>query len=69
MGETVDSLSERILRFQGDGDYEGVVAFMGEMGSQDSRLQNDLKRLASAGIPVDIVFEQGMAVLTDSMTK
>jgi hypothetical protein len=61
--EAMNSLSERILRFQGDGDYEGVVAFMEEYGSIQAQLQADLDRLAAAGIPVDIAYEQGMDVL------
>ncbi len=58
-----NALSERILRFQGDGDYEGVKAFVGQYGQMSNGLQTDLDRLAEAGIPVDIVFEQGMGVL------
>ncbi len=59
----VDSLSATILRFQGDGDYAGVTAFMEQFGTIDTELQGDLDRLRSAGIPVDVVYEQGMAVL------
>jgi len=61
--EAVTALSQRILTFQGDGDYEGVVAFMAEMATVGPELQGDLDRLGEAGIPVDIVFEQGPAVL------
>ena len=61
--DAMNSLSERILRFQGDGDYEGVVAFMDEYGSIRPQLREDLDRLAEAGIPVDIAYEQGMDVL------
>ncbi|MGH7657583.1 MAG: dipeptidyl-peptidase 3 family protein, partial [Gemmatimonadales bacterium] len=61
--EAMDALSERILRLQGDGDYEGTVAFMDEQGQQGPVLQADLKRLGEEGIPVDIVFEQGVEVL------
>ena len=63
LGQNLDQLSEKILIFQGDGDYEGVVAFMEEYGSIRSQLQADLDRLAEAGIPVDIVYEQGLDVL------
>ncbi len=63
MQKAMNALSGKLLRFQGDGDYEGVKAFMGEMGQMSPVLENDLARLASAGIPVDIVFEQGMDVL------
>jgi hypothetical protein len=58
-----NALSEKILRLQGDGDYEGVVAFIDEMGQIGEVLQGDLDRLEEAGIPVDIILEQGMEVL------
>ena len=61
--EAVDALSERILTYQGNGDYDGVVAFMEEYGSIRPQLQWDLDRLAEAGIPVDIVYEQGLDLL------
>jgi len=61
--EAMDALSERILTLQGDGDYEGVVAFMEEYGTIRPELQADLDRLAQAGIPVDIVYEQGLDVM------
>jgi hypothetical protein len=61
--EATTALAERILRLQGDGDYAGVVRFVEEMGQVSPQLQADLDRLAERGIPVDIVFEQGMAVL------
>ena len=63
MKEAMDALSEKILTLQGDGDYDGVAALVAEKGSIDAELQADLDRLASAGIPVDIVFEQGVEVL------
>jgi hypothetical protein len=59
MRKAVDSLSEKIIRLQGDGDYDGAVRFMQEMGMMSPTLEADLARLASAGIPVDVVFEQG----------
>ena len=63
MRAAMDALSEQILRFQGDGDYAGVQAFMARYGRVDPELQRDLDRLAGAGIPVDVVFEQGTSVL------
>ncbi len=63
VGEVVDMLSERILRFQGDGDYDGVSAFIDEYAQIGPDLQADLDRLQAAQIPVDIVFEQGTDVL------
>jgi hypothetical protein len=63
MRAAMDKLSAQILKFQGDGDYDGVVRFMDELGKMDPALQADLDRVAAAGIPKDIVFEQGVAVL------
>jgi hypothetical protein len=63
MRVATDSLSATILRLQGNGDYDGVKAFMQKYGSIDAQLRADLDRLSSAGIPVDIVFEQGTGVL------
>ena len=64
--EATTALAERILRLQGDGDYEGVLRFVEEMEVVGPTLQADLDRLASEGIPVDIVFEQGLDVLQGS---
>jgi hypothetical protein len=61
--QAVRELSQRILILQGDGDYAAVDAFVREMGGVGPQLQADLDRLASASIPVDIVFEQGAEVL------
>ncbi len=55
----VISLVDKVLRLQGDGDYDAVAAFTKEMGTVNPTLAADLKRLSLAGIPVDIVFEQG----------
>lgn len=63
MQEAVNSLSALILSLQGDGDYEGVTRLMNEQGLIGPELQADLDRLEDAGIPVDIVFEQGVEVL------
>ena len=58
MREAMNALSETILTLQGNGDYDGVVAFMNRYGTIDAVLQADLDRLSARGIPVDIVFEQ-----------
>ncbi|HEX5693876.1 MAG TPA: Zn-dependent hydrolase [Arenimonas sp.] len=63
MEAAVDSLSAKILTLQGDGDYEGAKAMIDEMGLIGPDLQADLDRVEAAGIPVDIVFKQGPAVL------
>ena len=58
-----ESLSRRLLTLQGDGDYDAVDAFIREYGAVGPQLQADLDRLGRAGIPVDIVYEQGKAQL------
>ena len=57
------SLSETILKIQGDGDYETAKKMIEEKGFIREALQNDLDRINEAGIPRDIVFEQGKEVL------
>ena len=59
----VAELSELILTLQGDGDYAGVADLVATKGVIGPGLQADLDRLSAANIPVDIVFEQGAAVL------
>jgi len=59
----VDSLGGLMLRLQGDGDYAGTKRFLETRGALSPTLQSDLARLGTKGIPVDIVFEQGPAVL------
>jgi hypothetical protein len=63
MRSAVDALAGQILRFQGDGDYQSVTRFMAQRGQLSPTLQQDLARLGSKGIPVDVVFEQGPEVL------
>ncbi|MBK6619438.1 MAG: Zn-dependent hydrolase [Saprospirales bacterium] len=61
--QAMDALSEKILTLQGDGDYAGVTKLVDEKGKIGPQLQADLDRLRVAGIPVDVVFEQGTEVL------
>ncbi|MGD9020632.1 MAG: Zn-dependent hydrolase [Lysobacterales bacterium] len=61
--QAIESLGNKILVLQGDGDYEGVAAFVAEMGGVGAQLQADLDRLTALNIPVDIVYQQGKEVL------
>ena len=63
MRAAMNSLSEKILTLQGDGDYAGVGELFAEMGNVTPQLQADLDRLSAASIPVDITFNQGKATL------
>jgi hypothetical protein len=63
MQAAMDALSAEILRLQGNGDAAAVRAFMARYGVVDPQLRADLDRVSRAGIPVDVVFEQGTEVL------
>ena len=60
--EAVDSLSNRILTLQGNGDHDATAAFLAEYARMPEFLADDLARAGSAGIPVDIRLLQGAEV-------
>ena len=63
MGEAINSLSNKILTLQGDGDYEGVATLVKDYGVIKAGLASSLEKLSNAKIPVDITFKQGKEVL------
>jgi hypothetical protein len=63
MKEAMNSLSSVILTLQGNGDKEGVLELMADMGRIEDQLQADLDVLTKKGIPVDVVFDQGLGTL------
>ncbi len=63
MKQAMFDLSETVLKIQGDGDYETAKALIKEKGFIREALQKDLDRIGKAGIPRDIIFEQGAEVL------
>lgn len=63
MKEAMLNLSGYILKVQGDGDYETAQKWIEEKGFIREALQKDLDRISEAGIPRDIVFEQGVDIL------
>lgn len=63
MQEAMAALSELLLTLQGDGDYEGASELTATKGVISAELQADLDRLTHAKIPVDIVFNMGVAEL------
>jgi len=63
MKKAVESLMAKIVTMQGNGDYEGVKAWMESDGVMTESLRKDLDRVNEAGVPVDIVFKQGKGVL------
>lgn len=63
MESAIRDLAGVILKFQGDGDYDGLGEFNAKYQVMTSVLEANLERLAREGIPVDVVFEQGLDVL------
>ena len=63
MSAAVAALSEKILTHQGTGDYEGVKQWFAEKGQINNQLALSLQRINDAGIPVDVIFEQGIKYL------
>ena len=63
MRQTMADLSRLLLTLQGDGDYAGALELTNSKGVIGRQLQADLDRLTQAEIPVDIVFNQGVAEL------
>lgn len=63
MKKAVSDLAGMILTMQGDGNYDAAVKLIAEKGNVNEALQKDLDKIGSAGIPRDIVFDQGKGVL------
>jgi hypothetical protein len=68
MRAAVQALSAKLLTIQGDGDYAAAKKMTDEQGVIQPQLHADLERLSNDDIPIDIVFDQGLATLrlTDS---
>lgn len=63
MKQAMNNLSEEILLIQGNGNYQKAREMIADLGTIGAELRSDLDRINNAGIPVDIVFEQGPEVL------
>ncbi|WP_321286217.1 Zn-dependent hydrolase [uncultured Sunxiuqinia sp.] len=63
MKKAMIDLSDLILTVQAEGDYDAAKAMIGQKGFIRDELQKDLERISEAGIPVDIVFNQGPEAL------
>ena len=59
----MNDLSNVILTLQGNGDKAAVEKVQKTYAVISSELQADLDRLSKKGIPVDVIFEQGVDVL------
>lgn len=56
-------LTQKILKLQGDGDYEMASQWIENAGIIKPQLQADLDRVNALGIPTDITFKQGPEML------
>ena len=63
MKEAVEKSIQLILQIQGDGDYEMAKELVKNDGFIKEQLKEDLNKINSYSIPVDIYFRQGMEVL------
>jgi hypothetical protein len=54
------SILKKCKLLQGDGNYDVAVEFVKKWGNINDNLQADLNSLTTKGIPVDIVFDQGI---------
>lgn len=63
MREAVAGLAQMILTTQGNGDYNGAKDIIQNFAIIKPQLQQSLTKIANAGIPRDIVFEQGENLL------
>ncbi|HSH50396.1 MAG TPA: hypothetical protein VK982_01595 [Bacteroidales bacterium] len=63
MKAAMNDLTEKILVIQGDGNFEQAKAWVEADGKIKEDLQKDLDKINEAGIPRDIVFNQGKEML------
>lgn len=61
--EAMNKLGNLIITLQGNGDKAAVEKVQKEKAIITPELQKDLDRLTKKGIPVDLIFEQGVDVL------
>lgn len=63
MKKVIADLAAELLTLQGDGNTDGVSAMLDTRAKIGDALQADLNKIGKAGIPVDLIFEQGPTVL------
>lgn len=63
MDKAIKDWAALVLKTEGDGQYRVAADYAAKNGVVRKELQNDLKAIEKARIPVDIVFEQGHEVL------
>jgi len=63
MRQVISDLAAELLILQGNGDAAAVKTMLDSRGVIGAPLQIDLKRIETAGIPVDLIFDQGIETL------
>lgn len=63
MKKDIATIAGEYITLEGDGAYEKAGQLIAEKGIVTPTLQNDLDKIAGAGIPTDIFFKQGIDVL------
>ncbi len=63
MKAAMEELGGKLLMLQGNGDYGVARTFTDEYAQVGAELSADLDRISRAGIPTDVVFDQGIEVL------
>ncbi len=63
MKKVISSLAAELLTLQGDGNMQGVSNMLDTRAVISDTLKTDLSAIEKAGIPVDLIFEQGTDVL------
>lgn len=63
MKKSIEKLAGDLLRLQGDGDRIATASYIKEKAVVKTELSSDLAKINKAGIPLDLVFEQGTKVL------
>ncbi|QZT36531.1 Zn-dependent hydrolase [Halosquirtibacter xylanolyticus] len=60
MNEAMKNLATKLLTIEGDGDYQKASELIEDLAIVPADLKADLVKIRNAGIPRDIVFEQGI---------
>ncbi|MCX7862430.1 MAG: Zn-dependent hydrolase [Bacteroidales bacterium] len=63
MKDVIQKIAKDILTVMLEGDYATAKSWVDIYGNMSDELQNDVKKISKAGIPIDIKFKQGKEVL------
>jgi hypothetical protein len=63
MRASIEKLAGDLLRLQGNGDAAVVQNFLDKMAIVSPKLNADLDKINKAGVPKDLIFEQGLSTL------